>query len=339
MHESLYDRGVEEVRPPDDALIQTHPCPVCAATAARPTFAIRGMAARVVVCAGCGLGTLHPQPDGATIAGFYPPEYYGETGAKFEPLVESLVRLVAARHVRFLVRRLPRGGRVLDLGCGRGVLLETFANMGFEVHGVEVSETAAQGADPRVQLRFALRLSEVQYPAESFDQIVIWHVLEHVPDPRETLLEVHRILKPGGRVVVAVPNFSSWQARWAGPAWFHLDLPRHLFHFPVKALRALLEDCGLECLSEHHFSLRQNPFGWVQSLLNKSRSWPRNSLYTLLQRGRGTHGPPLDRWTRLKLRLAYFLGMPIALVISIVAAAARRGATVHVVARRRETGT
>jgi SAM-dependent methyltransferase len=335
VHESLYNRGVKTVLPPGDAPIQTQPCPVCGQTGARPTFAIEGLEARVVTCVGCGLGSIFPQPDAATIAGFYPPEYYGHTGAKFEPLVESLVRLVAARHVRFLARRLPRGGRVLDLGCGRGVLLATFANMGFEVHGVEVSETAAQGADPRVELRFASRLADAQYPAEFFDQIVIWHVLEHVPDPRETLQEAHRILKPGGRVVVAVPNFSSWQARWAGPAWFHLDLPRHLFHFPVEALRSLLENCGLECLSEHHFSLRQNPFGWVQSLLNKSHSWPRNALYTMLQRGHEQERPTLDRRTRLKLRAAYCLGMPPALALSMVAAAFRRGATVHVVARRR----
>ena len=67
------------------------------------------------------------------------------------------------------------------------------------------------------------------------------------------------------RLIVAVPNFSSWQARWAGAAWFHLDLPRHLFHFPLPALRRLLEECGLACRSEHHFSLRQNPFGCALS--------------------------------------------------------------------------
>jgi SAM-dependent methyltransferase len=279
---------------------------------------------------------LHPQPDAEEIAGFYPPEYYGETGSKFEPLVEALVRVVAARHVRFLARGVPRGGRVLDLGCGRGVLLGAFADLGFEVHGVEVSQAAVQGADPRVQIRIATRLMEAGYPSEFFDQVVIWHVLEHLADPRETLEEVHRILKPNGRVVVSVPNFSSLQARWAGPAWFHLDLPRHLFHFPVEALRMLLENTGFDCVSEHHFSLRQNPFGWVQSFLNRSRAWPRNSLYTMLQRGHTAENRRLGWMTRLRLRAAYFAGMPIALVFAVAAASLRRGATVHIVARRRE---
>ena len=75
---------------------------------------------------------------------------------------------------------------------------------------------------------------------------MIWHVLEHLHDPKGALLEARRILRPGGRLVVAVPNFSSLQARWAGAAWFHLDLPRHLWHFPLAALRRLLADCGFE---------------------------------------------------------------------------------------------
>lgn len=329
----LYDRGVEAVVAPDDAPVEVPPCPVCGGSQARPTFAIEDLSARVVTCINCGLGRLHPQPTAEEISAFYPREYYGDTGAKFEPLVEAMVRLVGARHVRFLVRGLPPGGRILDVGCGRGVLLGAFADLGYEVHGVEISETAVAGADPRVQIRIADQLAEAEYPPDYFDQVVIWHVLEHVADPRGTIREAHRILKPGGKVVVAVPNFSSLQARWAGAAWFHLDLPRHLFHFPVDALRTLLDDCGYECLSEHHFSLRQNPFGWVQSALNRRRSLPRNSLYTMLQRGRHGQGR-LGRWTGLKLRVAYWFGMPVALILSVVAAVLRSGATVHIIGRR-----
>ena len=131
--------------------------------------------------------------------------------------------------------------------------------------------------------------------------------------------------------MVAVPNLSSIQARWAGSTWFHLDLPRHLFHFPLPGLRRLLEECRFTCQSEHHFSLRQNPFGWVQSFLNRNRSLPRNSLYTLLQR-KQSEAKPFTRLIRFRLRLAYMLGMPIGLMLSVLAAMVRNGATVHVVA-------
>jgi 2-polyprenyl-3-methyl-5-hydroxy-6-metoxy-1,4-benzoquinol methylase len=167
---------------------------------------------------------------------------------------------------------------VLDVGCGRGVLLAPLAELGFDVHGVEMSEEAVGGADPRADVRIATRLSDAGYESSFFDEVIIWHTLEHMADPRGTLQECHRVLRPGGRLIVAVPNFSSAQARWSGPAWFHLDAPRHLYHFPLPALRQLIERCGFVCSSEHHFSLRQNAFGWIQSALNRFSRQPRNAL-------------------------------------------------------------
>lgn len=265
---------------------------------------------------------------------FYPDEYYGEPGTKFQPPVESLVRWVGQRHVSFLLRSLPRGARVLDVGCGRGVVLGALADRGIEVHGVEVDADATRGADPRAHIRIAPRLADAGYAADSFDEVLIWHVLEHLHDPRGTLEEVHRILRPGGRLVVAVPNFSSLQARWSGAAWFHLDLPRHLYHFPLRALVGLLEDLGFAVESEHHFSLRQNPFGWIQSLLNRVGVFPRNALYTLLHRRQRGAPPPFDATTRLALRLCLLLLAAPALLASLLATALRSGATVHVVAHK-----
>ena len=134
--------------------------------------------------------------------------------------------------------------------------------------------------------------------------------------------------------MVAVPNFSSVQARATGAAWFHLDLPRHLWQFPLAALRDLLGDCGFEVRSEHHFSLRQNPFGWVQSLLNLLPGLPRNGLYTLLQRRAPGAPPPFDLATRAALWLALALGMPLGLLATLVETGLRTGATVHLVAVR-----
>jgi 2-polyprenyl-3-methyl-5-hydroxy-6-metoxy-1,4-benzoquinol methylase len=268
------------------------------------------------------------------IDSFYPPSYYGVTGAKFVPVVEALVRVVGARHVRMLSRGLARGSRVLDVGCGRGVLLSSLADRGLEVHGFEISAAAAAGADPRATIRIGSELKDARYPAAFFDEVIIWHVLEHLSDPKGTLVEIHRILKPGGRLIVAVPNYSSLQARWSGPAWFHLDLPRHLYHFPLAGLRGLLVDTGFLPTSEHHFSLRQNPFGWVQSALNKSQWLPRNGLYTLLKSRPGV-GPGYKTSARVLFRLAYWFGMPIACAMSVFDALVRSGASVCIVSERR----
>jgi SAM-dependent methyltransferase len=330
---ALYDRGVNELSGLEAEPVETAPCPVCDTRRSRPRFAIEGMSGRIVVCVECGLGRIDPLPTDDEIRELYPDAYYGAPGQKFEGTVEAVVRLVGARHVRFLASGLPTGARVLDLGCGRGVLLGALADRGLEVHGVEMSAEAAHGADPRAEIRIAAQLRDAGYPAAFFDEVIVWHVLEHLRDPRGTLQEIRRILRPGGRLVVSVPNFTSVQARWAGAAWFHLDVPRHLYHFPVSALRRLLERTGYRCETEHHFSLRQNPFGWVQSALNRYTELPRNGLYVLLHREEDGAPPPYDARTRRRLRLAYRLGIPIGLGLCAVETVLRSGATVHLIAR------
>jgi SAM-dependent methyltransferase len=339
----LYDRFVRVVSGPETTA--TPACPVCDGKRAQPVFQVEGIEQPIVVCTGCGLGHFHPALSPGQIAACYPEEYYGGPTTneeyyggpttKFQPFVELLVRAVARRHINFLSEGLPPGARVLDVGCGRGVLLGPLADRRFEVHGVELSEGALRGADPRADVRIAPRLSDAGYEEGSFDQVIIWHVLEHVADPKHTIEECRRILRPGGRLIVAVPNFSSAQARWSGPAWFHLDAPRHLYHFPVSALKRLIRNCGFEIASEHHFSLRQNPFGWIQSALNRFSKLPSGALYTLLhQRGRSTR-TPFDRKTRLAMWIVLLVSIPPAILLSILEALLRTGATVHVVARRR----
>jgi SAM-dependent methyltransferase len=311
------------------------PCLVCRATTARARFAVEGVAAPVVVCETCGVGRFEPMLAPAEITAFYPDDYYGEPGVKFHRLVERAVRWIGARHVSFLSLGLPPGSRVLDVGCGRGVVLGALADRGLEVHGVEMSAAAARGADPRAQVRIAANLADAGYPSSHFDQVLIWHVLEHVASPRELLAEVRRILRPGGRLVVAVPNFASRQAAWSGAAWFHLDLPRHLYQFPLAALRRLLEEIGFEPISDHHFSVRQNPFGWVQSAQNRVTWLPRNGLYTLLHNRQPSHPAPFDRRTRAILLAALALLLPWGVAASVWDAYRRTGATVHVVALRK----
>jgi len=328
----LHGRAVQAIDAADS--IAVAPCPICGSRMALPIFAVEGVDDPVVRCA-CGVGRYATTPDERALETFYADEYYGSPGIKFRPVIEWLVRSVGARHLRSLTRGLRPGASVLDVGCGRGVLLSGLADRGFDAHGVEMSETACRGADPRAHIRIASHLSAARYQLAQFDAVILWHVLEHLPDPRGTLEEARRILRPGGRLVVAVPNFASFQATWAKENWFHLDPPRHLFHFPLEALRDLVARTGFALRSEHHFSLRQNPFGWIQSALNRRTDLPRNGVYTLLHQRPSDGLPPFDAKTRRRLVLAALQWLPASIVLSLLEAAARRGATVCLVATSR----
>ncbi|MBZ0111005.1 MAG: class I SAM-dependent methyltransferase [Thermoanaerobaculia bacterium] len=289
----------------------------------------------VAVCTTCGTGRCDPMPGPDEIASFYPPAYYGAGGQKFTGPMERVVRLMTSRQARRLSADLrPLGDRlrVLDIGCGRGDLVGSFSALGFDAHGTEIAPPP-DGEFPGT-LHAVGDLAEAGFDEESFDLVVLWHVLEHLADPRGTIEEIHRILAPEGRLAIAVPNFSGWQARWAGPSWFHLDLPRHLFQFSRRGLETLLRSNGFDVEREDYFSLRQNPFGWVQSALNRINLLPRNGLYDLLQRGETRPGERLG-WTRrlMLLSLAALL-TPIAVGLSVVAGFAEQGGAMTMVARR-----
>lgn len=318
------------------SIVVTDPCLVCGSTTAQRRFAIEGVSEQLVECESCGLGSLFPMPDGAKIKSFYPADYYGTPSAKFEPLVEFGVRAGARARVRSLLSGIHPESHVLDVGCGRGVMLRAVLDLGYTAHGVEISEEAAAGVDPRACIRIASNLAEASYETNSMDVVILWHVLEHLPHPGRTLAEIRRILRPGGRLVLAVPNFASWQSRWAGADWFHLDLPRHLYHFSPETLSILLHRHGFPQQSYRHFAALQNPFGWLQSWFNQVSDSPRNCLYSLLHRG-GDHEDArrLGVVKRMLYKAAFVAGLPIATAVSLVEAACGRGGTVVV---RAETG-
>ena len=126
-------------------------------------------------------------------------------------------------------------------------------------------------------------LDALPLEAESFDLVIIWHALEHVENPLATLNVAARLLRSSGRLVIGVPNFSSWQAQLFGPRWFHLDVPRHLYHFTPQTLERGISQAGLRLDSWDSWSLVQTPYGLLQSALNRLRPEKPNQLFRMLK--------------------------------------------------------
>jgi SAM-dependent methyltransferase len=150
---------------------------------------------------------------------------------------------------RYKLRALGKagltGGRVLDIGCGRGEFLRLLRERGYEPHGLEPGEEAARRGREEYGLDIVHgTLGDVELQKGYYDAVTMWHVLEHLPDTKAALASARDALKGGGLLFIAAPDFGGAQARAFGARWFGIDAPRHLVHFTRGTLKRMLEAGG-----------------------------------------------------------------------------------------------
>ena len=194
----------------------------------------------LVQCEHCGFVYLNPRPNAKELERHYPAAGYclPELPAQIPPAFRWRLRELEARQ---------RGGRLLDVGCGNGLLLAFALHRGWDGYGIDVSPGGVEEVKKRLGDRVALAtLVEAGYPSDYFDVVSLFEVLEHLPDPIDQLREIHRILKPGGSVCLSVPNFASLECWVFGKWWAGLDAPRHFQQFTPESLRFCLEVAGFE---------------------------------------------------------------------------------------------
>lgn len=301
----------------------------CGATAAHHLGRFQSKHA-LVQCDGCGVLALFPQPTEDELAAAYSSEYYGSTRRKFVAPVAAIVSLFQGGRARMITRRVPKGGHVLDVGCGNGGFLLQLRNRGYHVEGTEWTADSAARATAEGDFPVHIGdLVELDLPRESFDAVTLWHVFEHLRRPRETLESIRTLLRPGGVVLMSMPNAESAQAERYGPHWFHHDPPRHLFGFGPHSITQLLQDAGFQVVGRiRTWSFEQNPFGEIQSALN-ARGFPRDRLYAQLK---GLSSSSLgERWSDL-VRGA--IRLPGAIVRDVIDSSRGYGATMTIEARR-----
>jgi 2-polyprenyl-3-methyl-5-hydroxy-6-metoxy-1,4-benzoquinol methylase len=212
----------------------------------------------VRACRACGLASTQPRLRPEQFAEYYPQTYYPAHAGRLGGLAERarLEAIVRLGPYRPLGARHRSAGRLLDVGCGSGELALTFARHGWQVAGVEPSaEAAARAAAGGVEMHCGT-LDDAPWQGPTFDAIVFNHSLEHVPDPLASLRQAAGLLREGGTLAVAVPNFGCWQRRMFGARWFQLDLPRHLQHLDADSLGGLFRRAGLRPVATTTASMR-----------------------------------------------------------------------------------
>jgi SAM-dependent methyltransferase len=237
--------------------METVVCNLCHSAKSNPYFMLPDLLlerpeviSRLVRCNQCGLIYQNPRPTLDEIGVHYPNEYDSfnpETGENESGLMRQAVQYGLRKRFRF-VSRHRSGGRLLDIGCATGLFLNEVArHPAWEAFGVEINETAAQRARDGFGLSvFTGTLEQAAYPGEYFDAVTLWDVFEHLHDPKGTLDEIGRILKPDGLLVIRVPNNRSWDSQIFRKAWAGLDQPRHLYVFDPLTMKEILSRAGFK---------------------------------------------------------------------------------------------
>lgn len=184
----------------------------------------------------------HPQPALDKLGSYYEFEdYISHTDGKrtlFEKMYHFVKRNAIRKKVSLIHSYQPLKGRILDIGAGTGDFLLEAKNQNWEILGIEPNDKA-KGIALGKGIKFGDTIEKLE--SNSFDVITMWHVLEHVPDVEHQVAELKRLLKPSGTIIIAVPNFKSYDAKHYGAFWAAYDVPRHLWHFSKTAIEKLFD--------------------------------------------------------------------------------------------------
>jgi 2-polyprenyl-3-methyl-5-hydroxy-6-metoxy-1,4-benzoquinol methylase len=293
-----------------------HACEVCGSTRTQFLFTAKDKNRRVderqfsiMRCNNCGVGWTIPKHSRTELSRYYTQEYYSlDTNVKLEEATRPHNQTRIER-----IRRLVGSGKLIDIGAGTGMFLKAAKENGFDAYGLEISEEAVAFGRRTWGLNIRQgNLLETPLPSNTYDVATLGHVYEHLHEPHQTANMLHSILKQGGLLVVAVPNFESLQAKLFRAKWFHLDVPRHLFHYTPSGMRRIIEEAGFEVVAVSFLSAEHNWAGILGSVMHLSR--PGESV--------------LHKFIRKAI------GVPVARVLAYIEAILGRGGTFEIYAIR-----
>ncbi len=194
-------------------------------------------------CNSCGLVFTNPRPKLENLGLYYQSDkYYSHTSSQ-GGIIPFIYRKVKEINLKTKFKQVTTGSvinKVLDIGCGTGDFLNVCKKSGKEIHGIEPDSKARNLAKEILKVEILHPDQSEKIPDESFDLITMWHVLEHVPDLKKQISELSRIIKKGGKVVIALPVYESYDAEVYKEKWAAWDVPRHLYHFNKAVINKMM---------------------------------------------------------------------------------------------------
>ena len=231
-------------------MISYNSCPVCDSSGIQQVLVatdhtVSGEPFSIWQCANCSLRFTQNVPEPAEIGRYYKSEEYISHSETSKGIVNWLylrVRkftLSSKRNFIEVETRIKKGN-LLDVGAGAGAFVHHMKENGWRVEGVEPDPQAIERAKQQYGINLKPSPEIFSYQPSTFDAVTMWHVLEHVHELHEYIKHIKSICKPTGKIFVAVPNFTSFDADHYGSAWAAYDVPRHLYHFSPASMHELM---------------------------------------------------------------------------------------------------
>ncbi len=240
-------------------MIHYEACPFCQSGDTQQKFVVKdytvsGESFTIFQCRQCMGAFTQDVPSQEEIGAYYASENYishSDTQQGFINKAYHFVRSKTLVQKRKMLQSLTRKekGSVADIGCGTGAFLDTMRQAGWQITGFEPDETARQNAERLYNVKALPSPELYNQAADTYDAVTMWHVLEHVHDLHGYIHQVKKILKQDGRLLVAVPNYTSADAAQYQQYWAAYDVPRHLYHFSPASMELLMNQHGLQVIA------------------------------------------------------------------------------------------
>jgi SAM-dependent methyltransferase len=246
-------------------------CPLCQSKESKILFETETIHSRfdILQCQECDLARTFPFPSDDILRIHDTVQYYGKKENKFIPILQNirdwLSKIRAKRYLSMIPISIQKP-KVLDIGCAEGRLLKSFLEYDCDCYGVEHPLYPKQRFLNSDRIQYFLGdLESLDLKEGSFDIIILWHVLEHLDHPDDVIKWVYDLLASEGILVLAVPYFSSFEAKVFKESWFHLDIPWHRYHFTERSLRYLIKKYHFKMIYRTTICLEQGVYGLLQT--------------------------------------------------------------------------